>query len=285
MSETPRLPRCQLGRTGLEVSRLALSARSMTVAGPKGLHLAPEAVERAFHEHGVTTFLVSPGMKELTEGLRRLIAAGHRDELVLIGGAALPFGWGVRRAFDRTIRALGTARLDVFLLGAVQVRWYFAGRTWAAMRRLQHEGRVRAIGFSSHNRRLAADLAREFSVDVLMVRYNAAHRGAEAEVFTGLGADRPAIIAYTGTRWGVLLQPLPDRGFPKAMTAGECYRFVLAHPAVDLALFAPRTADELLEDVAAVLQGPLDAERLDEVRRFGDAVHGAVRGRAKWAFR
>jgi aryl-alcohol dehydrogenase-like predicted oxidoreductase len=69
------------------------------------------------------------------------------------------------------------------------------------------------------------------------------------------------------------------------MTAGECYRFVLSHTAVDMALFAARTADELREDVAAVREGALDPKRMGEVRRFGDAVHRAVRGRARWAFR
>ena len=285
MNESPCLPQCPLGRTGLQVSRLGLSARSMTVAGPRGLELSAEDVERAFHEHGVTTFLVSPGMKALTEGLRRLMAAGQRDALVLIGGAMAPFGWSVRRDLERTARALGTDRLDVLLLAFVQGRWYLTGRTWTAMQRLQQQGRVRAIGISSHKRRLAARLAREFSVDVLMVRYNAAHRGAEREVFSELGDDRPAIISYTATRWGVLLRPLPDRGFPRAMSAGECYRFVLAHPAVDMALFAARTPQELREDVAAVLEGPLDPRRLDEVRRFGDAAHAAARGSVKWAFR
>ena len=48
----------------------------------------------------------------------------------------------------------------------------------------------------------------------LMVRYNAAHRGAESEVFAALGANRQAIIAYTATRWGLLLKPLPALGFP-----------------------------------------------------------------------
>jgi len=285
MSEPLRLPQVSLGGTGIRVSRLALSARSMSVAGPRGLALVPGDVERAFHEHRVTTFLVSPGMKALTEGLRRLVAAGHRDELVLIGGAALPFGWAVRRAFERTVRSLGTATLDVLLLGAVQFRWYLTGGGWTEMGRLKREGRVRAIGYSSHKRRLAAELAREFSPDVLMIRYNAAHRGAEAEVFEPLGEDRPAIITYTATRWGVLLRPLPALGFPEGVTPGECYRFALTHPSVDMALFAARTPEELREDVAAILEGPLDPPRMAEVRRFGDAVHETVRGRARWSFR
>jgi aryl-alcohol dehydrogenase-like predicted oxidoreductase len=285
MAEPPRLPQTTLGRSGLRISRLALSARSMTVVGPKGLKLHPDDVERAFHEYGVNAFLVSPGMKELVEGLRRLIAAGHRKELVLIGGAMLPFGWNMRRSMERIASTLGTDSIDVFIIGMVLSRRYLTGRTWSTMQRLKEEGRVRAVGFSSHKRMLAAALAREFDPDVLMIRYSAAHRGAEREIFDELGAERPAIVSYTATRWGMLLQPLPEKGFPEAMTAGECYRFVLGHPAVDIALFAPRSADELREDVVEVLEGPLDRERLTEVRRFGDAVHESVSGRAKWAFR
>ncbi len=257
----------------------------MTVAGPKGLRLQPDDVERAFHEYGVSTFLVSPGMKELVEGLRRLIAKGHRDELILIGGAMLPFSWNLRRSVEHTARALGTDSIDIFLIGMVLTRRYLTGRTWKTMQRLKEEGMVRAVGYSSHKRKLAAALAKEFDPDFLMIRYSAAHRGAEEDVFDELGDDRPGIISYTATRWGMLLQPMLEKGFPEAMTAGECYRFVLGHPSVDIALFAPRTPEELREDVTAVLEGPLDPHRMEEVRRFGDAVHESVRGRAKWAFR
>ena len=82
----------------------------------------------------------------------------------------------------------------------------------------------------------------------------------------------------------VLLQPLPDRGFPVGMTAGECYRFALSHPSVDVALCAARSAEELRTDVAAVREGPLDAARTQEVKRFGDAVHAAAHGGRRWMF-
>jgi len=120
---------------------------------------------------------------------------------------------------------------------------------------------------------------------VLMIRYNAAHRGAETDIFDELGDDRPGILSYTATRWGTLLQPVPKAGFENGMTGPECYRFVLGHPAVDVALCAARSGAELAEDVAGVLEGPLDPARLDEVRRFGDAVHANARGGARWMFR
>jgi aryl-alcohol dehydrogenase-like predicted oxidoreductase len=58
------------------------------------------------------------------------------------------------------------------------------------------------------------------------------------------------------------------------MTAGECYRFCLTDPHVDLVLTGPRSVAELRENLAAVAQGPLVEPRLAEVRAFGRAVHG-----------
>jgi aryl-alcohol dehydrogenase-like predicted oxidoreductase len=246
-----------------------------------------EDVERAFHEHGVNTFLVHFLMPEQCEGVRRLIKAGHRDALVLISEVGLPFAGSVRRGLDKHLRLLGTDHLDVWLIGWLRKRWYAREGVWAEMRRLREVGKTRALGFSSHDRPLAAALARELAADVLMIRYNAAHRGAEREIFDALadlGDRRPGIIAYTATRWGMLLKPLPKRGFPRAMTGAECYRFVLGHPMVDTALCAARTPGELAEDVAGALAGPLDAARRDEVCKFGDAVHEAASGGARFMF-
>jgi aryl-alcohol dehydrogenase-like predicted oxidoreductase len=280
-----RLPRRKLGRTDLVVSPLGLAAMSMRAAGPKGLKLEPEDVERAFHEFGVNFFFVIRAMKNLAEGVRRLVREGHRDEIVIASMANIPTGRSVRKAWQKQAEALSVDCIDLFLLGWVQGRWYVTGRTWPAMLRLREEGKVRAIGLSTHKRRLATRLARELDLDVLMIRYNAAHRGAESEVFEELGEERPGILTYTATRWGMLLQPQPDDGFPQGMTGPECYRFVLGHPSVDAALCAARTGAELEENAAGILEGPLSPERAAEVRRFGDAVHARARGGRRWMFR
>lgn len=264
---------------------IALAAWSVRGAGPRGPRLTADDVEWAYHELGINTFLFHFMMRPLVEGIGRLIRAGHRDDLVLIAEAGIPTAYFVRRAWARHVRSVGIEHLDVFLLGWVQARWYLTGRTWNAMASLREAGRVRAIGFSSHDRPLIARLNREFRPDVLMVRYNAAHRGAEGDVFATLEQPRPGVIAYTATRWGMLLQPVPDRGFAAGVTAGDCYRFALTNPAVDVVLCAARSAAELEEDAAAVQAGPLDAQQLASVRRFGDAVHAAARGGRRWMFR
>jgi len=281
----PTLERRPLGKTGIMVSPLALATWSVRAAGKSGLNLTADDVERAFHKHGVNTFLVTWQMKSMLEGVRRLIRAGYRNELVLMTELGIPTGAFIRRGFEKNASALGVDHIDVVLLGWVQARWYVTGGSWPAMRRLKEEGKTRAIGFSSHNRVLAARLAREVGADVLMIRYNAAHRGAEREVFGAFGNDRPAFIAYTATRWGMLLQPLPKSGFPRGMTAPECYRFALSHGCVDTVLCAARTPEEIREDVAGVLDGSLEPERHAEVCRFGDAVHSSARGGRRWMFR
>lgn len=68
------------------------------------------------------------------------------------------------------------------------------------------------------------------------------------------------------------------------MAAPECYRFALGHPAVDLAWCAARSWDELEEDVRGAAEGPLDPQRLEEIRQFGDAVHARARGGRRWVF-
>jgi hypothetical protein len=106
-----------------------------------------------------------------------------------------------------------------------------------------------------------------------MIRYNAAHPGAERDVFPRLARRRPAIVAYTATSWRKLLRA--PRGWAgRAMTAGECYRWVLSSPHVDVVLCGPRTVEEWRADLAAVREGPLPEPELAWMRELGRAVHG-----------
>jgi aryl-alcohol dehydrogenase-like predicted oxidoreductase len=144
------------------------------------------------------------------------------------------------------------------------------------MQALKEQGKARALAVSIHDRPMARRLVDELALDVLMIRYNAAHRGAERDIFDSLPERRPGIVAYTATRWGKLLKSTSGLG---PMSAAECYRFSLGHPKVDLVLCGPRDWAELVEDAEGVAQGPLDPARLDEVKRFGDAVRGGATGK------
>jgi aryl-alcohol dehydrogenase-like predicted oxidoreductase len=119
-----------------------------------------------------------------------------------------------------------------------------------------------------------------------MIRYNAAHPGAERDIFPHRPAPTeateateetrrrtPAVVAYTATSWRKLLKA--PRGWKgPVMTAGDCYRFCLSSPHVDLALAGPKTWEQLQGALDALGKGPLSAEEDRWMREFGRAVHG-----------
>ncbi|ASC73384.1 uncharacterized protein XM38_043490 [Halomicronema hongdechloris C2206] len=134
-------------------------------------------------------------------------------------------------------------------------------------------GLIRYVGVTTHTRAIAQRLLQESRCDVLMHRYNMAHRKAEAAVLpAALAADIP-VVAFTSTRWGTLLQGHP--AWPTdPPTAADCYRFGLHQPAIRLVLTAPKTRDDL-EANLAVLEAPsLSAEEVAHWQRYGDLVYG-----------
>jgi aryl-alcohol dehydrogenase-like predicted oxidoreductase len=111
-------------------------------------------------------------------------------------------------------------------------------------------------------------------LDLLMLRYNAAHRGAEREVFPVTEPLGMPVIAYTALRWGALLRPTPDDppGF-EVPPAPDWYRFALQHPAVAVTLSAPQTRAELDEDLRALeATGPLGEEEYAALTAHGQRV-------------
>ncbi len=148
------------------------------------------------------------------------------------------------------------------------------GGALAYCRSARRDGLVRRLGVTSHQRPLAAAMARSGLLDALMIRYNAAHRGAEREVFPTTDDLRLPVIAYTALRWGALLEPTVDDppGFV-VPAAPWWYRFVLQAPAVAVTLAAPRDRAELEQDLEVLKgTGPLDAEEYARLAEHGGRV-------------
>jgi aryl-alcohol dehydrogenase-like predicted oxidoreductase len=247
---------------GKRVFRLGLS-------GTFGLdeRASREALERAQY------VFWTPRMKGLTAALRDALRR-DRGPYVVATGPMLGFTRGaVRRAVENGLRVLGVDQLDVGQLFWLSKMSAFTAGVQEELVRLKEEGKVRALGVSIHDRPRAGRLAEDSILDLLMLRYNAAHPGAERDVFPHLARRRPAVVAYTATSWRKLLRP--PRGWKgKAMTAGDCYRWVLASPHVDVVLTGPRDLVEWRANLAAVEQGPLPGEDLAWMRDYGRAVHG-----------
>ncbi len=257
-----------LGRTGLKVGPLGVSG---------GYGAPAEAFEEAF-ERGCNYFywgsLRRDGMRR---AIKNLCAQGKREELVVLLQSYSRFPGCMEYTFKKGLRSLGLERADILLLG-----WYNktpSPRIMERAVRLRDRGLVRFLAVSGHNREAFPRMAATGMFDVLHVRYNAAHRGAEREVFPKLPQeDRPGIVTYTATRWGNLLNPKktpPDEG---PLRAADCYRFVLSNPAVEVCMGGPKNLEQLREALTALEAGPLGPEEMERARRIGEWVHNKGRG-------
>ena len=135
-----------------------------------------------------------------------------------------------------------------------------------------------SLGLTSHQRSLAAEAARSGLLDMLMIRYNSAHRGAEIDVFPVTAKMGLPVVVYTCLRWGALLRSTPDdpAGFVPP-PAPLWYRFALQHPAATVALMAPESRAELDEDLGVLTAtGPLSTEEYEVLAAHGQRVrkHG-----------
>jgi predicted aldo/keto reductase-like oxidoreductase len=226
-------------------------------------------------DRGVNLFLWNHtrGKAALRSPLRGALAQ-RREEVAVAGFAKAGwFGWGVRSGAEGLLKTLGTDYLDLYLLG-----WLGVGSAWTSaterdLVHLRESGKVRAIGVSIHDRPRAGRLAAESPLDLLMIRYNAAHPGAEREIFPHRREDKPSILAYTATSWRRLLKR-PSGWDGPVMTAGDCYRFQLSSPHVDVALTGPATRAELDANLDALAKGPLTPDEEKWIRDFGHKVHG-----------
>lgn len=254
-----------LGRTGIRVHRLGLAA---------SYRPGERAVERALDE-GINYFFCFGIDGQMIRVLRRL-PASRRDQVAIATGAYNYIYWRqpLRKTLEKRLKQLRTDRINVFHFLGVTKPKDLTPRVRDQLAMLRADPRVRAVAISCHDRKLLGQLAAEGALDCLMIRYNAAHRGAETDIFPHLAAHDPGVVSYTATRWTYLLRR--TKGWAKDQpvpTAGQCYRFVLTNPAVDVCLTAPRSERQLVENLAAVRAGPLPEDELAFMRTFGDAVH------------
>lgn len=254
-----------LGRTGWPVHRIGFSA---------SYRPRPEAVQAAF-ERGVNFFFGFGMDTHLRRGLQPLFAAGR--ERIHIATGAYNFIWGhsnLRRSLEKRLRQFGTDYIDLFMFLGIMKPREFPRPILDEMLRLKQEGKVRAIGVSIHDRRFAGRLAAEGELDVLMIRYNAAHRGAEKDIFPFLAPHNPGLVAYTATRWTALTRkPRGWDGNKPLPPPSSAYRFVLSNPAVHICLMAPRSLRQFEENMRRIDAGPLPEEEMAGMREFGDAVY------------
>jgi aryl-alcohol dehydrogenase-like predicted oxidoreductase len=257
----------KLGKTNLMVGRLGLGAAYGAPA--KSFEAAFDAGCNYFYWGALRN-------KKMTEAIRNIVTKGKRDDLVLVIQDFRRSPGGLEKSLMRGLKKAGVDTADVLLLG-----WHNKSpkpKVLDAAEKLREQGLFRYLGLSSHTRTLFPELAKDPRFDIFQIRYNAANRGAEEDLFPHLPEERPGNVIFQATRRMSLAKSKKIPSDEKRPTAGDCYRFVLSNPFVDVVITGPSNAQQLEENLVEVAKGPMTDEELDWMRRIGDYVYGRKPG-------
>ena len=233
-------------------------------------------------EHGANYWVWGHSFKKVTAGIKEVIRKDREKNVVSLLGWGF-FGWQVRRSIEKALRHLNTDYLDVFKLGWLGRTSIYSQGVVDSLLKLKQEGKIKAIGTSIHDRKRAGKLALDSELDLLMIRYNAKHTGAEEDIFPYLKKRNPSVVSYTALAWQQLINPVKDiemAPWPGSkeeakippLTPELCYRFVLSNPHVHLVLTGPKNREQLMMNFRAIQQGALTPQELDWIRQYGKLI-------------
>ena len=260
-----------LGQTGLRASRLGIGS---SFTGDE--RFIEEAVDQGVN------YLYWGSIRRPAFGRAiRNVARRDRSRVVVTVQSYSRVAALLAPSIEIALRRTGLGYFDFLLLGMWN-RPPFTALVEAAQR-LKARGLVRHLMMSTHNRPSLQDHFRQFEhgespFDAFMLRYNAVPRGAEQDVFPHLPASRrPAILAYTATRWGHLCDPAKMPVCEAPPPARDCYRFALSNPSVDMVLCGPKNREQMQEALSALDAGPLAPDEMKRLQRIGDHIYGRYR--------
>ena len=233
-------------------------------------------------EHGANYWVWGHSFKKVTAGIKEVIRQDREKNVVSLLGWGF-FGRQVRRSVEKALRNLNTDYLDVFKLGWLGRTSIYSQGVVDSLLKLKQEGKIKAIGTSIHDRKRAGKLALDSELDLLMIRYNAKHTGAEEDIFPYLKQRNPSVVSYTALAWQQLINPVKDiemAPWPGSkeeakippLTPELCYRFVLSNPHVHLVLTGPKNREQLMMNFRAIQQGALTPQELDWIRKYGKLI-------------
>jgi aryl-alcohol dehydrogenase-like predicted oxidoreductase len=183
----------KLGQTGIQVGRLGVAASFGAPAG---------AFEEAF-DHGCNYFYWGSQRRSgMRQAIQNICSKGKRDDLAIVIQSYSRSAFLMEAFLKKALRSLAIDYADVLLLG-----WHNKQPSQRIVDKaltLKEKGLYRFLAISGHNRSLFPILAEHDIYDIFHIRYNAAHRGAEGEIFDKLQTPkkrrpeanrfRPAIV-------------------------------------------------------------------------------------------
>ncbi len=183
------------------------------------------------------------------------------------------YGWTrnleeIQYQFEWELKLLHTDYTDMGFIHCVDdeedLAGIMAGGLWEYMKHLKEEGKIRHLGFSSHNPYTARRLIDTGLVDMFMFSINPSYDYQKGDYAIGEAADRAELYRDCEDRGIGISVMKPFAGgqllssktsvFKKALSLAQCFKYALDQPAVMTVLPGVRNMDDLntaLEYVSA----------------------------------
>ena len=261
------LDRIEIGQTGLKTGRIGIGS---TFDAPR------QVIESAF-DRGINYLYWGTVRQPDFQLAMAHLAQRYRDEVILTIQSYSDDPNTITGEVEEAVSTGGVDCYDFLLLGNRMTKPSEA--YIEVFENLRARGLVRFVSLSSHNRPLIPDFLAEYPeglspYELLMLRYNPVHRGAESDVFPHVTEEnRPTIASYTSTRWGHLLDPSKMPEGHKPVSPRDCYRYALSNPAVDMIIAGPGSAEQMDEAISALEKGPLDEEERSRIEYIGSHLY------------
>ena len=275
-----------LGRTGMKVSEIGLGSEAFVDREEQtSLEILNAAIKL-----GVNCFDLYNPEPYVRDAFGKAMA-GRREKFILQGHLCTAWVDGqykrtrdieeVKAAYDDLFRRLGTDYIDVGMIHYVdeQVDFndVFGGPVLQYAKELKAQGKIRAIGMSTHNPRVAILAAKSGVVDVIMFSVNPAYdllpptedvdsifeketyenalssTDPERQELYSLCESQGVALAVMKPYGGGALLKAEESPFGAAMTVPQCLHYCLTRPGV-----------------ATVLAGAHDVEQLRQAAAYSD---------------
>lgn len=291
----------RLGRTELKVSEIGLGTVELGleygIADGKTVHLPTrEAAARVLNEaldsgvnfvdtaraYGVSEDVIGWGLKSRR---KEYILASKLGAPADLNAGSAELRAHVTSSVEKSLKALQTDVIDLMQLHSVPTELVRRGEIAEILQELQRAGSIRFLGATTYGEEAARAVLEDGRYDSIQIAYNILDRDPEAATLPMAEARDIGVVARSVLLKGALshrYRHLPA-GLEELKTAVEqilavaesesaslpefAYRFVLAHPAISVALVGTALIEELKAAIDYASRGRLTPECLARLRQ------------------